>query len=136
MLDDFGGIHRWNPGVASSGLTSQGPVAEGSTRHCDLRPFGGVDERIERYEPNHRMTVHLCETFKLPISGGVADFYLAPHDGGTELTLRCTDTPNRLGRLAKATTDKQLRKALGGLAEALRTESESLTATPESPARS
>ena len=27
VLDDFGDIQRWNPGVASSALTSDGPVA-------------------------------------------------------------------------------------------------------------
>lgn len=126
VLNDFGDIQRWNPGVTDSHLTSQRPVAEGSTRHCDFKPFGGVDERIERYEPNQRMTVHLHETFKLPISDAVADFHLAPHDGGTELTLHYTYTLNRLGRLTKGTTDKQLRKGLGGLADALEQESESL----------
>ena len=124
VLDDFGGIRRWNPGVTNSGLTSQGAIAEGSTRHCDLKPFGGVDERIERYEPKHRMTVDIYETFKLPISGAVADFNLAPHDGGTELTLRYTYTLNRLGRVAKGATDRQLRKGLARLADALQRESE------------
>ena len=42
VLDDFGDIQRWNPGVTSSALTSVGPVTEGTTRHCDLKPFGGV----------------------------------------------------------------------------------------------
>ena len=128
VLDDFGDIQRWNPGVAPSGLTSQGQVAEGSTRHCDLKPFGGVDERIERYEPNQRMTVHLYETFKLPISDAIADFNLASSDGGTELTLHYHYTLNRLGRMAKGTTAKQLQKGLGGLAEALQRESESIAA--------
>lgn len=128
VLDDFGDIQRWNPGVTESHLTSHGPVAEGSTRHCDFKPFGGVDERIERYEPNQRMTVHLYETFKLPISDALADFDLAPRDGGTVLTLHYTYTLNRLGRLAKGTTDKQLRKGLGGLADALKHEGESFGA--------
>lgn len=126
VLDDFGSIQRWNPGVAKSGLTSQGPVAEGSTRHCDLKLFGGVDERIDRYEPKQRMTVHLYETFKLPISDAIADFNLAARDGGTELTLHYRYTLNRLGRMAKGTTDKQLQKGLGGLAKALQQESESI----------
>lgn len=128
VLDDFGDIQRWNPGVAASDLTSQGPVAEGSTRHCDFKPFGGVDERIERYEPNQRMTVHLFETFKLPISDAIADFNLASSHGGTELMLRYHYTLNRLGRMAKGTTAKQLQKGLGGLAEALQQESESIAA--------
>ena len=99
-------------------------MSEGTTRHCDFSPFGAVNERIERRMPNERLTVDIYETFKLPISGGVADFNLAPNGDGTELTLHYSYTLNRLGRLAKGTTDKQLRKGLGGLVDGLRLESE------------
>jgi uncharacterized protein YndB with AHSA1/START domain len=129
VLDDFGHIARWSPGVKSSQLTSDGPVSEGSTRRCDLAPLGEVDERILTCEPNRRMTVDLYATFKLPISGAVADFKLAPRDGGTEVTIHYSYTPNLLGRLLKGTTDKQLRKGIGGMAKALQKESERI-ATP------
>jgi len=49
VLNDFGDIYKWSPGVTASELTSEGAVAEGSTRHCDFAPFGGVNERIERH---------------------------------------------------------------------------------------
>ena len=124
VLDDFGDIQRWNPGVASSALTSDGPVTEGTTRYCDLTPFGGVNERIDRFVPNERLTVDIYETFKLPISDSIADFNIAPSDDGTELTLHYSYTLNRLGRLAKGTTDKQLRKGLRGLVDGLQQESE------------
>jgi hypothetical protein len=124
VLDDFGDIQRWNPGVASSNLTSEGPVGEGSTRRCDFAPFGGVDERITRYEPTARLTVDLYETYKLPISGAVADFTISPSNGGTELTLTYSYTLTRLGRRARGYTDKQLRKGIGGLAKGLQQESE------------
>jgi len=124
VLDDFGDIQRWNPGVTSSALTSQGPVGGGTTRHCDFSPFGAVNERIEQHEPNERLTVDIYETFKLPISDSVADFNLAPNGNGTELTLHYSYNLNRLGRLAKGTTDKQMRKGLGGLVDGLQQESE------------
>lgn len=41
-----------------------------------------------------------------------------------ELALHYSYTLNRLGRLAKGTTDKQLRKGIGSLADGLRRESE------------
>jgi uncharacterized protein YndB with AHSA1/START domain len=128
VLDDFGDIQRWNPGVTKSGLTSHGPVGAGSMRHCDLAPFGGVDERIDQYEPTERMTVKIYETSKLPISSAVADFSLAPSDTGTELTLHYTYTLNFLGRILKSYTDTQLRKGLGGLAKGLQRESERIAA--------
>ncbi len=128
VLNDFGGIHKWSPGVTASELTSEGPVAEGSTRHCDFAPFGGVNERIERYELRERLTVNLFETFKLPISGAIADFNIAPNDGGTELNLHYSYTPNMLGRLVKGYTDKQMRKGIAGLAKGLQIESERIHA--------
>jgi len=124
VLDDFGDIQRWNPGVSASALTSEGPVAQGTTRHCDFSPFGAVNERIDVYTPNARMTVDIFETFKLPLSGAVADFNIAPDDDATMLTLRYHYTLNRLGRLAKGTTNKQMRKGITGLVDGLQQESE------------
>ncbi len=124
VLDQFGDIAIWNAGVKSSELTSSGPVSEGSTRHCDFAPLGGVNERIDTYIPNHRMTVNIHETFKLPISGAIADFNIAEHEGGTALTLVYSYEPNRLGKAVKGTTDKQMRKGISGMADELKKESE------------
>ncbi len=124
VLNDFGDIHKWSPGVTASKLTSEGAVTQGTTRHCDFAPFGGVDERIERYEPNARLTVNLFATFKLPISSATADFNIAAKDGGTELNLHYSYTPNALGRLMKGYTDKQMRKGISGMTKGLQAESE------------
>ena len=124
VLDDFGDIQRWTSGVTASELTSEGPVSEGSTRHCDFTPFGSVNERVDLHRPHQRLTVNLYETFKLPISGAVADFNIAAADGGTDLTLHYSYTPNLLGRFLKRSTDKQMRKGIAGLARDLQRESE------------
>jgi uncharacterized protein YndB with AHSA1/START domain len=124
VLNDFGDIQKWSPGVKASELTSQGPVAEGSMRHCDFGPFGGVEERIDRHQPNERLTVHIFGTSKLPISDAVAAFNIAPHDGGTELTMHYSYTLNSLGRLVRGYTDKQMTKGIGGMLKGLQVESE------------
>lgn len=126
VLDDFGDIQRWNPGVVSSELTSSGPVQEGATRSCDFTPFGSVNERIDEYRTHQRMTVSIHETSKLPISSAVADFQLTPRSGGTELNLHYSYTLNLLGKLMSRYTRKQLIKGLGGLAKSLAAESEKL----------
>ncbi len=128
VLNDFGGIHQWNPGVKHSALTSDGPVKQGSTRHCDFAPFGAVNERIQRHERHERLTVHIYEAFKLPISTATADFNVAAKDGGTELSLHYSYTPNLLGRVLRGYTDKQMRKGIGGMAKALQRESERIHA--------
>jgi hypothetical protein len=110
-------------------LTSDGDVGAGSTRHCDFAPFGGVNERVARHEPNQRLTVDIYETSRLPISGAVADFNIAPLDGGTELTLHYSYTLNALGRLVKGYTDTQMRKGLGSMAKGLQLESERIATT-------
>ena len=129
VLHDFGDIQRWSPGVTDSALISNGSVGEGTTRHCDFAPFGGVNERIDRHEPNERLTVNLYETSKLPISGAVADFNICPHDGGTELKLHYSYALNAMGRLVKGYTDKQMRKGIGSMAKGLQEESERLATT-------
>jgi len=128
VLEDFGRISEWSEGVKHSVLTSEGAVGEGTTRHCDFSPFGGVEERIDTFIPNERLTVNLFETSKLPISSGIADFNLARVDAGSELTIHYSYTLNRLGRMAKGTTDKQLRKGIGGLADGLVAESQQISA--------
>lgn len=130
VLDDFGDIQRWNPGVAESALTSDGPVCEGTTRHCAVRPFGRIKERIVRYLPQQRMTVEIYETFKLPISQATADFGLTRSNGATLLTLDYRYELNSIGRFASRYTDSQLRRGIGGLAKALQAECEA-KARPE-----
>jgi hypothetical protein len=57
-----------------------------------------------------------------------ADFALASENDGTELTIHCSYTTNRLGRMAKGVTNSQFSKGLGGLAYALTEQSERLSA--------
>lgn len=126
VLHDFGDIQRWNPGVKTSALTSEGPVTEGSTRSCDFAPFGSVNERVSAHHEHERLTVHIYEAFKLPISSAVADFNIAPKDDGTELTLHYSYEPNFLGKLMRGRTQKAMEKGIGGLAKSLAVESERL----------
>ena len=128
VLHDFGDIQRWSAGVKTSGLTTEGPSSEGSTRHCTFSPLGAVNERVDRHQPNERLTVNIFEAFKLPMSGAVADFNIAPNDDGTMLTLHYSYTPNLMGGLMRRSTDKQMRKGMGGLAKNLQRESERIAA--------
>ena len=135
VLDDFGNIADWSAGVKRSFLTTDGPVGEGTTRHCDFAPMGGVNERITAYVPGEHMTVHLYEVVKMPASEAVADFRLAADGDATVLTLDVGYTPNRLGRAAKKMTDKQMRKGMGAMAGDLVRESERLAAATNPEAR-
>ena len=61
----------------------------------------------------------------------MADFNIGPHDGGTELTIHYSYTPNLLGRFLKGFTDKQPARACGrGSAAWPRVSSERVSASP------
>jgi uncharacterized protein YndB with AHSA1/START domain len=126
VLNDFGEIQRWSPGVKYSVLTSEGPVGLGSTRHCDFTPMGRAEERIETYEPLQRMTVRLYDMAWMPLVDATADFRLAASDGGTDLTFHYSFTPNLLGRLMGRVFGSQMHKGLEGIVDGLRRESEHL----------
>ncbi|MEM8902787.1 MAG: SRPBCC family protein [Actinomycetota bacterium] len=128
VLADFGNIADWSAGVKRSFLTTDGPVGEGTMRHCDFAPMGGVNERITAFAADERMTVHLFELFKMPASEAVADFGLAPDGDQTVLTLDVSYTANRLGRTARGFTDKQMRKGMSAMADDLARESERVAA--------
>lgn len=128
VLHDFGNVSRWNDGIKTSALTSEGPVAEGSTRSCEFAPFGSVSERIHNHEQHERMTIHIFEASKLPISSAVADFNLTPNEGGTEVTIDYSYEPNLLGKLMKGYTHKQMEKGIAGVAKNLDVESRRIAA--------
>ncbi len=79
-LADFGEIRKWNPGVTESYLTSEETEGEGISRHCSLKPFGSVKERVTGWHPGERLVVHIYQFDKLPLRSGIADFTL--HDEG------------------------------------------------------
>lgn len=123
VLDDYGAIDRWSPGVKRSYLTSAGPVGVGTTRYCAFA-VGGATERIDVYEPCKRMTVNLIETFTSPLSGAVSDFTLTPVGKTTECTIHYSYTPNLVGRLLQRWMEKQLPQGIKGIASGLARECE------------
>lgn len=124
VLDDFGDIQRWSPGVKRSHMISEGPVRLGATRHCDFRPFGHALERIVAYEPETRMTVALDAVTFVPLSAITSDFRLRAHGGGTELTCCYSGTPSRLTRPLSGILQRQMQKGLEAIVSGLQRECE------------
>lgn len=129
VLDDYGEIQRWSPGVKRSGLTTPGPVGVGTVRFCDFAPMGRALERIDVYEPHQRMTISLLETSLVPLSDVTVDFSLVSHDTGTQLTVTYRGTPNRAMRLLARLFPRQMAKGLDGIVTGLQRESERVAQT-------
>lgn len=128
VLDDYGNIQRWSPGVRRSRVTSAGPVGMGTTRFVAFR-IGGATERIDVYEPYRRMTVTLVETFKLPMASARADFMLTAFDTDSEVTIHYSYTPNWVGRLLQRVLVRNLSKGVNGIMTGLQRECERIAAS-------
>ena len=127
VLNDFGDIQRWAPGVRASSLETEGTVGKGTMRHCAFKPFGSVREEIERYIPNQRMTVKIFDPKRLPMSGAVADFSLSEDEHGSEVTLHYRYESNRSGGVFGRLLAKMMRQGIEDMLDALIVESKGLS---------
>lgn len=116
-LADFGGIYKWNPGVTDSRLTSDHSEGIGITRHCDLKPFGAIQERVTAWHPGERLTIQIFNADRLPLDNAVADFALVDlGDAHTEVMIDYSYDLKWWGRLLpKSILHSRLERGLGGL---------------------
>jgi uncharacterized protein YndB with AHSA1/START domain len=93
VLADFPNISSWNSGVKVSHATNEMTGGVGATRHCDLSPAGGLEERVLEWTPQSKMVIAIESAAKLPIKRGEASFSLAEAGGDTDFTLGYTFEP-------------------------------------------
>lgn len=85
-LADIGSIHRWNPGVVDSWLTTSGDVKLGSGRRCELGGKNYLDEEVVRWTPMQALTMRIVGT-NLPFRSADIRFTLEDHGGETQVTV-------------------------------------------------
>jgi hypothetical protein len=86
VLADIGDIHRWNPGVVNSQLTTDSATGVGACRHCDLGGVNYLDEEVVEWEVGKRLTMRIVGT-NLPFMTADIRFALRAADGATVVTL-------------------------------------------------
>ena len=59
----------------------------GAQRHCDLAPFGELEETVKEWDDVRRMVISIDSAKKLPIASGEVTFVLTPADDATEVSL-------------------------------------------------
>ena len=122
-LADFGEIRKWNPGVTESYLTSEETEGEGISRHCSLKPFGSVEERVTGWHPGERLVVHIYQIDKLPQGIGAS---IAERHGGVAVSaLEATGLRELLESVEKLVfqeggSEFELRRLSGLAAEGVR----------------
>ena len=84
ILADFGGIYIFNPNVPHSYSTSEENGGVDATRHCDLAPFGSVEERILEWKEGEGYTLEIYASEKTPpFKKATASIYLREEGGDT-----------------------------------------------------
>lgn len=87
LLATLDALERYDPGVASSRITSPTRVGIGATRQCDLKPGGWFRERVTTWEPERALGFELFEC-TLPVKRLRHDYILTWTAGGTRVQQR------------------------------------------------
>lgn len=117
VLADFPNISTWNTGVARSFATSNSTSGVGAQRHCDLAPFGELEETVKEWDDSRRMVISIDSAKKLPIAHGEVTFVLKPAGGDTEISVNYAYKPKFgvLGQImASLVLDRQVEKGFDG----------------------
>jgi hypothetical protein len=89
----------------------------GARRHCDLAPFGELEETIKEWDEPHRLVVSIDSAKKLPIAHGLVTFVLVPAEDATETSIEYAYKPKfgLLGQImGSLALDGQLTKGFNG----------------------
>ena len=86
VLADIGTISRWNPGVKSSHLTTEGKEGMGAGRRCNLGGKTYLDEEVVAWEPHKNLTMRITAT-NLPFRRADIRFNLKDTGEGTLVTV-------------------------------------------------
>jgi uncharacterized protein YndB with AHSA1/START domain len=117
VLADFPNIAAWNSGVAKSFSTSEATDGVGARRHCDLAPFGELEETIKEWDEPRRLVVSIDSAKKLPIAHGLVTFDLVSAEDATETSIEYAYKPKfgLLGQImGSLALDGQLKKGFNG----------------------
>jgi carbon monoxide dehydrogenase subunit G len=66
QLADLGAVQDFNPGVDKSFYTSETLQGVGASRHCDLKRFGSVEERIVEWKDGESLKLEIYEANRTP----------------------------------------------------------------------
>ncbi|MCZ6857013.1 MAG: SRPBCC family protein [Gemmatimonadetes bacterium] len=81
LLDEFGAIARYNPGVESAEIVSAAATGMGAQRICHFYDGTSLKETIVRYEPGRGYSFDLSN-FELPLKQATSHFDLARISNG------------------------------------------------------
>jgi carbon monoxide dehydrogenase subunit G len=129
VLDDFGGVWKYNPGVESARIVSGPETGEDACRECVFYDGGRIEETILDYDPGTAYTVAFTDVGSYPLVSNRVDITVDELDEThSEVTITARFTPKYgplgwlLGRVVmEHRFEKRFDAVLEGLAAHLRT---------------
>jgi len=122
VLDDYGTVYKYNPGVERSEILGEKQTGLGARRVCNFYDGSSLKETIIKYVPNRGYSFMLSD-FSLPLKRATSHFQLEPLSRDKCLLSVTIEFEPKFGPLgwlmAKLLMRPMLTKALGGLTKGL-----------------
>ena len=122
VLDNYGAIYKYNPGVETSEVIGKKKTGLGASRVCHFYDGSSLKETIIKYVPNAGYSFELSD-FSLPLKHATSHFQLEPLPGNSSLVSVTLEFEPKFGPLgwlmAKLLMRPMLTKALNGLTKGL-----------------
>jgi len=94
VLDDFGGVAKYNPNVEASRIVAGPDTGAGATRECVLSDGGRIEEEIVDYEPGTGYTINFTDMGTFPLKKNVVEISVgALTEARTAVTMTASFTP-------------------------------------------
>lgn len=94
ILDDFGGVAKYNPSVETSKIVAGPESGNGATRECTFYDGGRIEEQIVDYEPGTGYTVNFTDVGDFPLEKNVVEIGVESTDETrTVVTMTSNFTP-------------------------------------------
>lgn len=94
VLDDFGGVAKYNPNVEASKIVAGPDTGTGATRECVLDNGGRIEEEIIDYKSGTGYTVNFTDTGDFPLEENIVKIRVESLDEArTAVTMTSNFTP-------------------------------------------
>lgn len=137
VLDDFGGVSKYSPGVEDSGIVDGPDTGVGAVRECHLDEGGRIAEKIVEYDAGSSFTVEFVDMGSFPLKENIVEVAVREIDSNrSEVTMTSRFTPKfgPIGWLMakvmmKSKLEESFGESLAGLEEYVKSETDHSDAT-------
>ena len=117
VIDDFGNVHRYHPGLKHSEGINDVATGVGAERRCDFYDGNTIHEELIERVPERRAAQNVFDLGSLPLETVVGSMDLEPIDGhSTEVTMTLSFVP-KYGPVGWLMAKLMMERQLRGLSE-------------------